>query len=663
MDRSTLRLPDPGAGSPNRERRRAIRQKLHTPVYASFNGPDSGMVVDLSELLDLHEEGFAVQTSERLEIDRAITLCLDLPETRSFVHGSGEVIWSDHAGRSGIRFSSLPDAARQALKEWLFANLLIASSNHVARSEQLARRKHEEEKPAEPVSVTPALNIVLMPDRSGTLPWLDATRRQVRDLGDDVEAILQFITESAWELTGASGTALALITDDKMVWRTATGHPAPPRGSLLDVGQGLSGECVRTGIPVSCENMENDPRIDPEIGRALGIGSLMAAPIVSDFRVVGLLELFSPHPQAFTTAHGVVLDRLVEMVPRTPCETIRRDDAHPELSTTPHWEERVEPKIEAKLESRAEPALERKSESKSESKSEAVTTAEAMASVSQPPASKPLASQSTPFVEAKIEPGSIQAIRAALWDQESEVPEPALQRRTRPTAADRVLEPVVKTASSLPSRLLHLGLLGMAIIVVAMVIGYLVGPMIEKHWPGSAQASQKSLIKGTGAATPVSFENRSDRASSDHAASDHGAADRGSIEQHQPLRSLPDLQTLANQGDPEAQWQLGLRYHNGEGVLQSDTQAMLWFQLAAEQGHVTAQAALGAYYWAGRGVPQDLSKSYFWSEIALAQGDENSKSRLEGLSSQMTQSQVSAARQKAEVWIRNHSQRVKSEAN
>jgi hypothetical protein len=47
-----------------------------------------------------------------------------------------------------------------------------------------------------------------------------------------------------------------------------------------------------------------------------------------------------------------------------------------------------------------------------------------------------------------------------------------------------------------------------------------------------------------------------------------------------------------------------------------------------------------------------LSKAYFWSAIALAQGDKSSKSRLEGLASQMTHAQVSAARQQAEVWIR-----------
>src|ERR1700733_13076593 len=171
MDRSILRLPDPDAQLRNGERRRSVRQKLHTPVYVSFNTPQSGAVVDLSELVDLHENGFAVQTARpsapqnagvqntdpqdnelqgadsqnslRLEVNRAVTLCLDLPETRQFVHGSGQVMWTDDTGRAGIRFSFLSDSSRHVLKEWLFANLLVASTNYSVRSKQLARQDEE----------------------------------------------------------------------------------------------------------------------------------------------------------------------------------------------------------------------------------------------------------------------------------------------------------------------------------------------------------------------------------------------------------------------------------------------------------------------------------------------------------------------------------------
>jgi TPR repeat protein len=166
------------------------------------------------------------------------------------------------------------------------------------------------------------------------------------------------------------------------------------------------------------------------------------------------------------------------------------------------------------------------------------------------------------------------------------------------------------------------------------------------------------LVKAAEAASTVSGQSATDQRSANQR-----SANQRSANQRAQARSLPELRKLAAQGDADAQWQLGVRYHNGEDVPRDDVQAMQWFLRAAEQGHVTAQATLGAYYWAGRGVPQDLSKAYFWSALALAQGDENSKSRLEGLASQMTQAQVSAARQQAEVWLHSHSQRAKSEAN
>ncbi|MGD0792922.1 MAG: GAF domain-containing protein [Terriglobales bacterium] len=585
MDRSILGLPDPVAGAPNGERRRCVRQKLHTPVYASFNGPQTGMVVDLSELLDLHEDGFAVQTSERLEINRTVTLCLELPETRSYIYGSGQVIWSDDAGRGGIRFSGLSDSSRQILKQWLFANLLIACSNHAARTERLARR--EEEKSPEPAPVRKAPSVVPISDGSATHAWLEAVRRELREIGDDVDAVLELITERALSLTGASGAALALLTDDRMICRARAGEPAPPLGAPVDAKQGLSGECVRSGLLVSCEDTENDPRIDPEVCRTLSIGSLIAAPIVSDFRVVGLLEIFFPQPRGFTKAHETVLDRLVEMIPKTHREKTQPEKTQPEAPITP----------------------------------------EAVSGVSRPPAS-----ESGSMESGSMESGSIPATRETLWEQKPE--EQASQRVPGQIVSAQVPEQIPKPAVAVPSRLLDLGLLGLAIAVVAMVVGYLVGPMVEKRI--SPEASQRSVRE---AASKVSGQ---------------GATDRSSADQRPPAKSLADLRKLADRGDADAQWQLGVRYHNGEDVPRDDVQAMQWFLRAAEQGHVTAQATLGAYYWAGRGVPQDLSRAYFWSALALAQGDENSKSRLEGLASQMTQAQVSAARQQAEVWLRQH---------
>jgi hypothetical protein len=234
------------------------------------------------------------------------------------------------------------------------------------------------------------------------------------------------------------------------------------------------------------------------------------------------------------------------------------------------------------------------------------------------------------------ESGSINATPEVLRQPKPEVREQVSQQVPGPTVHAQVLDQVPKPAPTSSSRLLDLGLLGLAIAVVAMVVGYLVGPIIEKRI--SPEASQRSLVK---AASTVSGQRSAD--------------------QRAQAKSLPDLRKLADRGDADAQWQMGVRYHNGEDVPRDDVQAMQWFQRAADQGHVMAQGALGAYYFAARGVPKDLSKAYFWSVIAMAQGDEISKGRLELLASQMTRAQVYAARQQAEVWIHQH--RVAQPAN
>jgi hypothetical protein len=585
MGRSVRRLPHPIAGAPHGERRRCVRQRLHTPVYASFNGPQTGMVVDLSELLDLHEDGFAVQTSERLEVNRAVSLCLDLPETRNFIHGSGQVMWSDDGGRGGIKFSGLSESSKKILKEWLFANLLIACSNHAARTEQLTSRAEENLPELQTLDQSSA--VAPRSDRSEIFSSVDAVRREVSQIDDDFDAVLKLITERALTFSAAGGAALAYLTADRMACRARAGELAPPLGAPIDVNHGMSGECVRGGVLVSCEDTENDSRIDPEIGRALGIRSLMAVPIVSRHRVVGLLEVFSPHPRAFTRAHATVLEQLVEMICKIPREKTRPEETVSETAIRP----------------------------------ESLTEA------------PQFFAPESDFQGFK----SADAIREVLGEQNREVP-------------GHEEHPAVPES---PSRLLYRALIGLAIVVVTVALGYLIGPVIEKRWADSPQASQREVVNSAQAASEGSGPGADNRSTA-----------KGSFngQRGQP-KSLDDLRKLADHGDPEAQWQIGVRYHDGEDVPQSDAQAVWWFQRAAEQGNVAAQGALGAYYWRGRGVPQDLSKAYFWSAIAMAQGDEISKGRVEGLSSQMTRSQVSTARQQAEEWIHTHTQRAKSESN
>jgi TPR repeat protein len=63
-------------------------------------------------------------------------------------------------------------------------------------------------------------------------------------------------------------------------------------------------------------------------------------------------------------------------------------------------------------------------------------------------------------------------------------------------------------------------------------------------------------------------------------------------------------QPLADQGNPNAQANLGLMYHLGQRVPQSYAEALKWFRAAAELGLPRAQRLLGVMYYNGEGVPQ-----------------------------------------------------------
>ena len=286
------------------------------------------MVVDLSELLDLHEEGFSVQTGEMLEVNRPVALTLDLPETRAFIHGSGQVVWSDSSGRGGIRFSTLPEGSQRLLREWLFANLLIACHNHTARSEQLLRQAAEpEEIPVEPLPFTVPSSPPTAPDLIDMLAQVDAIHREIREAGADRDAVFQFMIAHALRLTGADGAALAYLTHGDLICRARAGEPAPPLGTPVDRKQGLSGECVRSAMVIGCQDTENDSRVDRETCRELGIGSMLAVPMFSGYRVVGLLQVFSSQPRTFLQAHETVLERLVEALPgEPPVQPLRQED-------------------------------------------------------------------------------------------------------------------------------------------------------------------------------------------------------------------------------------------------------------------------------------------------------------------------------------------------
>src|SRR6266581_7400955 len=112
---------------PNRRRR--VRHKIQTPAYATFIAESKGAMLDLHEIVDISEEGMAIECHTPLEVEKKVDLCLDLADCSENIFTAGRVIWSNSSGRAGLRFSELPSESLARLREWLFVNVMAGVAN------------------------------------------------------------------------------------------------------------------------------------------------------------------------------------------------------------------------------------------------------------------------------------------------------------------------------------------------------------------------------------------------------------------------------------------------------------------------------------------------------------------------------------------------------
>lgn len=93
--------------------------------------------------------------------------------------------------------------------------------------------------------------------------------------------------------------------------------------------------------------------------------------------------------------------------------------------------------------------------------------------------------------------------------------------------------------------------------------------------------------------------------------------------------ALEEFSRLAEQGNLEAQFNLGYMYDYGVGVKQNDSQALKWYRLSATQGNVNAQLNLGIMYDAKsqRGIYNNV-EAVRWFRMAAEQGDAQAQLNL-----------------------------------
>jgi TPR repeat protein len=85
---------------------------------------------------------------------------------------------------------------------------------------------------------------------------------------------------------------------------------------------------------------------------------------------------------------------------------------------------------------------------------------------------------------------------------------------------------------------------------------------------------------------------------------------------------------LAEHGNADAQYNLGLLYMNGLGVEKNDRMALKWFIRAGQQGLADAQYNAGVMFYLGKGVYPSYITAVKWWQLAANKDHANAENNL-----------------------------------
>jgi TonB family protein len=236
-------------------------------------------------MLNVSHAGIGVYTLKNLKAGDEVQVSFLLPGTVNRVDCAGQVRWAFDS-HAGLHLKRVDDRCVANFRKWITALPTISSAADAAG----LRRQF------------PSLET-----------QVEGMESHIADEGLQRDGAVQFLANRLLDLTSASGAAIAVREAPEMVCRASAGL-APEIGVQISSSSGLTGECIRSGKMIYCEDTELDSRVDREACRELNLRCSLIVPVTHDQEVEGVLELFSPRAAAFGEDHRWLAQRVAEIV-------------------------------------------------------------------------------------------------------------------------------------------------------------------------------------------------------------------------------------------------------------------------------------------------------------------------------------------------------------
>jgi GAF domain/Sel1 repeat len=405
----------------------------------------------------------------------------------------------------------------------------------------------------------------------------------------DLESQLLGILQLAMEKTAASGAAIAISTHSAARCRASIGS-ALYAGSPIPPGMSLTALCIATSEILISNDTHIDPRLDSPLCEQANIRSIFALPIKEDPRVLGVLELISDVPNAFSPQDIPAMNELADVAAPLLSEPASGSDEfvrHLRRNIMEAQGKRHDTKLERSI-LRMKILI-------------GVSALVFLALIVDRyarhyPRVGPLVTPSATVVKDEpilLEQGAAAPEQGSEADRQSRAPENVVTASTEEVIS--VIQEPVQDAD--PNRTLNQANTGAVTAQYEMGLRYADGEGVLQNYHDAMTWFAKA----------------------------------------------------SDAGNAKAQWKLALGYLKGIGVPRDVRQAVVWLKRAANNGDTRAQRALSEMYLSGHDVPRDYVRAYTWANIA-AELEGNDKAQLQTIRSQMTPIQIAIAERRTSIW-------------
>ena len=125
------------------------------------------------------------------------------------------------------------------------------------------------------------------------------TQHEIQANHLDLDGTTRLVMERLLRITGAQGAAIGTLEGDKLLYRAARGILAGQAGQTVRPEATLSASTLLHDMILRCADAGTDFRVNPEITKRLGIGSLISVPVLHNGKTGGALELVFAKADAF----------------------------------------------------------------------------------------------------------------------------------------------------------------------------------------------------------------------------------------------------------------------------------------------------------------------------------------------------------------------------